>query len=158
MNYDDLYKRAYDILENSTPLTADCGTVCDKNCCKGDSKTGMLLFPHEKTTLEITEENGRRLAVCDGSCDRSERPLSCRIFPFFPSITEKGIEVVPDWRGVYTCPLISHADEIIFDDDFLDNVKNIGMMLSEDKEILAFMQEQTEDINSEKRIYNIFRK
>lgn len=158
MDYEALYKKVYDILENSTPLTADCGLVCDKNCCKGDSKTGMLLFPHEKTTLEVTQENGRRLAVCTGSCNRMERPLSCRIFPFFPSITEKGIEVVPDWRGVYSCPLISHKDEIIFDSKFLKNIKAVGKILSEDKEIFSFMKEITEDIKNEKKLYDLFRK
>ena len=84
----DKYKRLYTeinrIIGDKTPLRKDCGQICGGECCKGDSDTGMLLFPGEETTLNIIEKNGVRLAVCDGTCSRDERPLSCMIFPFFP--------------------------------------------------------------------------
>ena len=99
--YQKLYADANRILSDKTPLKKDCGLICGGECCKGDNETGMLLFPFEKTTLNIIEKDGVRLAVCDGSCDRNERPLSCRIFPFFPYVTPEGrIRVIPDIRGV----------------------------------------------------------
>ena len=41
-------ERAYALLEDLTPLTTDCGAVCDGRCCheSADSQ-GMLLFPGE---------------------------------------------------------------------------------------------------------------
>lgn len=146
------------MFDGLTPLKADCGVVCNAACCKGDSDTGMLLFPHEDTVLSITEKDGRRLAVCDGTCDRKTRPLSCRIFPFFPAVTESGIEVTADYRGAAVCPLISHQDEIIFDKDFLSAVQKAGELMREDKEILEFMKDITGEIAGEKRLYDLFGK
>jgi hypothetical protein len=46
----------------------------------------MRLFPGEESPPQIKQlESGDRLAVCNGTCDRSKRPLACRIFPFFPT-------------------------------------------------------------------------
>ena len=77
----DIISRAKDVLIPYTPLSADCGLVCGKACCKGDEETGMLLFPGEETVFPVKEKNGNRLCVCKGKCDRSTRPLSCIIFP-----------------------------------------------------------------------------
>ena len=119
-NYEKMYKRIYRILGELTPLRADCGSLCGCACCKGDSNTGMRLFPYEESALEIkATSDGGRLAVCNGTCDRNCRPLACRIFPFFPTIDEKGkIFVEPDIRASNLCPLISHSEEILFDERF----------------------------------------
>ena len=111
----DIITRAKNVLLPYTPLSADCGLICDKACCKGDSETGMLLFPGEDTPFAVKENNGTRLCVCNGKCDRLSRPLSCIIFPFFPYMTEDGkIKAKEDIRGISVCPLISHKDEVIF--------------------------------------------
>ena len=90
-NYQKMYEKIYKTLGELTPLKADCGLLCDGACCKGDEKTGMRLFPHEESSLRtILTEDGVRLAVCDGTCDRSKRPLACRIFPFFPQLMKRG--------------------------------------------------------------------
>lgn len=81
-----IYQKAFRLLRYATPLRTDCGVLCGARCCKGDDETGMLLFPGEPTALRVIETEGRRLAVCGGVCDRNERPLSCRIFPFFPFV------------------------------------------------------------------------
>ena len=83
MNYDRLYKRAKKIIGNKTPLYKDCGFLCGKACCRGDENTGMLLFPFEKTSLTVKENNGIRLAVCEGSCDREKDLLPVCFFLFF---------------------------------------------------------------------------
>ena len=85
--YQKLYAEAVRIIGDKTPLKKDCGLICGGECCKGDDETGMLLFPFEESVLAVKEKDGVRLAVCKSHCQRQERPLSCRIFPFFPSST-----------------------------------------------------------------------
>ena len=148
--YERLYKRAKKIMGNKTPLKRDCGLLCGKACCKGDGETGMLLFPFENTTLPVIEKNGVRLCVCDGSCNRNERPLSCMIFPFLPYITPEGrVKVIPDIRGVGICPIVRNFAETKLDRRFLRRVKEVGRLLVQDAECRAFL----EDISREADMY-----
>ena len=93
MNCKDFYSYIYKLTENVTPLPVDCGQLCDGSCCKGDEDTGMYLFPGEKVMYESLPEwaNIRKCGFsfgvhkvdfisCTGKCDRSLRPLACRIF------------------------------------------------------------------------------
>ena len=148
-DYGRMYDKIFNILGNLTPLKADCGQLCNGACCKGDLETGMRLFPHEESCLTIREnESGDRLAVCNGSCDRNKRPLSCRIFPFFPTIDEKGkIYVEPDYRASRLCPLIEHMEEIRFDPRFFRAVKKVGKTLAKDVECREFLYKITEEID-----------
>lgn len=139
--YESLYKKARAIMEDKTPLKKDCGLLCGKACCKGDKETGMLLFPYEETSLDIVEKDGVRLCVCNGSCNRNERPLSCMIFPFFPYITEEGrVKVIPDIRGAEICPVVRNFTGVKLDRRFLRRVKKVGRLLSEDRECRAFLE------------------
>lgn len=148
-DYNEMYKRIFDTLGNLTPLTVDCGVICNGACCKGDAQTGMRLFPHEESSLDITElESGERLAVCNGTCDRSKRPLACRIFPFFPTIDEDGkIYVEPDYRAARLCPLITHSDEIVFDPKFFKALEKVGKILAKDDECKEYLYKITEEID-----------
>lgn len=148
-DYPKLYETVFRTLGELTPLTADCGVLCDHACCKGDENTGMRLFPYEESVLCIkTIEDGGRLAVCDGACDRSKRPLACRIFPFFPTIDEKGkIFVEKDSRAQRLCPLLTHSDEIVFDPRFFKALKKVGKLLAKDPECRAFLYETTKEID-----------
>lgn len=144
----DIILRAKNIIGDYTPLSADCGLLCDKNCCKGDNNTGMLLFPDEKTSLETTEKDGVRLAVCNGSCNRDERPLSCMIFPFFPYINKDGrIEAVTDTRGINVCPMIAHEDKIRFSRIFLRRVRRVGRLLARDEKSKEFLWDTSREID-----------
>lgn len=149
-DYDKLYAEVFRILGDLTPLRADCGVLCGGACCKGDEHTGMRLFPHEETTLSVQElPDGGRLAVCDGRCDRATRPLACRIFPFFPTVDEKGrIFVEKDDRAARLCPLLSHSDELVFDPRFFKALKKIGKRLAKDGECCAFLAETTAEIDT----------
>ena len=144
-----MYEKIFKIMGDLTPLRADCGQLCGGACCKGNDSTGMRLFPHEETVLSVRHsENGGRLAVCNGSCDRSTRPLSCRIFPFFPTIDEKGrIFVEPDHRAARLCPLLMHSEEILFDPRFFRAVKRVGRILAKDKDGRTFLEQITEEID-----------
>lgn len=148
MNCDRLYKRAKKIIGDKTPLKKDCGLVCGGACCKGDGGTGMLLFPGESTDLAVTEKDGVRLAVCEGRCDRRERPLSCMIFPLFPYLTKEGkIRVIPDIRGYAVCPLIRNYADTRFDRGFLIRVKKVGRLLKENEECRVFLYETSREID-----------
>ena len=49
----DMYGRLYNLFDTITPVRADCGVLCERACCGGDDETGMLLFPFEKTDLDV---------------------------------------------------------------------------------------------------------
>ncbi len=149
----DIITQAKNILSSYTPLTADCGLVCDKACCKGDEETGMLLFPGEDTVFPVKEKNGNRLCVCDGKCDRRERPLSCIIFPFFPYMNEEGkIRAKADIRGINICPLILHKDKVLFSRIFLRRVARAGRILAKDEECRKFLWETSREIDLLERL------
>lgn len=147
--YQKLYAEANRIIGDRTPLKKDCGLICEGACCKGDSDTGMLLFPFEESLLEIKEKDRVRLAICEGHCNRSKRPLSCRIFPFFPYVTADGrIKVIPDIRGINVCPLISHFSEVRFDRGFLYRVKKVGRLLYGDENCREFLADTSREIDA----------
>lgn len=133
-----------------TPLKGhDCGQLCSAACCAGDEQTGMLLFPGESTELRVTElPNGDRLAVCDGRCNRDSRPLACMLFPFFPTVDERGkVYAEIDSRACGVCPLAAHSEEVIFDRAFVSAVRKAGKELSKDEKCLEFMRRITAQID-----------
>lgn len=149
-DYTKMYQKIFKIMGDLTPLKADCGALCGAACCKGDENTGMRLFPFEESELPVKKlKNGVRLVVCSGRCDREKRPLACRIFPFFPTIDEKGrVFVEADMRGARLCPLITHADEIIFDKRFFKALKKVGKILAKDEECRKFLADSTDEIDT----------
>ena len=150
-DYRKMYEKIFCIMGDLTPLKVDCGKLCGGACCKGDTAVGMRLFPFEESLLPVTEnpENGVRLAVCDGTCDRTHRPLSCRIFPFFPTVDERGkVFIEADIRAKRLCPLVEHIDKIEFDKRFFKALRKVGRILSKDEECLAFLKETTEEIDA----------
>lgn len=155
-SYNELFRRARAILGNLTPLRRDCGWLCGKACCRGDQTTGMRLFPHETSVLtQIETADGGILATCNGTCDRAERPLACRIFPLFPYIHEDGhISAELDLRGMRVCPMITYCDIIHFDPDFLQAVRKVGRLLSHDPELYAFLKESSAEIDLYRAFWN----
>lgn len=149
-DYGKMYDKIFKIMGELTPLKADCGKLCSGACCKGDENTGMRLFPFEETQLPVKElENGVRLVVCNGKCDRSKRPLACRIFPFFPTVDDSGkVFVEADFRGARLCPLVTHSDEIVFDRKFFKALEKVGKILAKDQVCLEFLKEATEEIDT----------
>lgn len=155
-DYNKLYSKVFDILGELTPLRVDCGQLCSGACCKGDSSIGMHLFPFEESVLKVTEdkETGVRLAVCDGTCDRTKRPLACRIFPFFPTVDDRGkVYAEADMRAYRLCPLVSHIDEVEFDKRFLRALKKAGKLLAKDEACLEFMRGVTAEIDTYKAFF-----
>ena len=118
--------RARELLMDVTPLRRDCGAVCGAACCQcdEDGQGGMLLFPGEEALytplppgFSISRDDavmpGMRLLTCRGECQRDQRPLSCRMFPLTPVLTEKDgaetLRVRVDPRSFAVCPLSAHG-------------------------------------------------
>lgn len=152
MGCEEAIRRAYAILD-STPQRFDCGKLCDKKCCKGDENDGMQLFPGEEKVLAeakgikicASEGNeGYPVAVCEGRCDRSTRPLSCRIFPYFPVLLKRGTKVAVkigyDPRAVNMCPLVKMG--IPATNRFVEDVREAIMELAKEPEIKRYIEKR----------------
>lgn len=140
-------KKAYEFMNAVTPARYDCGRICNSKCCKGSDGDGMLLFPGEKELFENSrdftvyyDDNYESYCVrCNGSCNRNERPLSCRIFPYFiylNSIDDKPT-VAPDIRASDFCPLLTEGEPI--DKKFLRSLRITAAYLCQNKECEDFL-------------------
>lgn len=141
-----LINKAYEMFERSTPLSYDCGKLCDRLCCKGDGKTGMHLFPGEEeivnniegfSILDCESNFGYKMVVCNGTCNRKHRPLACRIYPCFPMITEDGFDVRTDIRGIGSCPILK--DNIKLDYSFIRQVRKVARLFSRDEQLREYI-------------------
>lgn len=154
MKKEEVILKCYEILGEETPLEFDCGKICKNKCCKGDENTGMLLFPGEESLIDKSIKiknlaDGRKIAVCNGSCDRTKRPLSCRIYPFFPLVKEfrgkKRVKIIFDVRA--DCPLC--RGEYEFNKEFLRRLKRAGRCLLLNEETKTAYTELSEDIKEQ---------
>ncbi len=153
----DVLRRARDLLVNVTPLDVDCGQVCDGRCCRVTAESqGMLLFPDEEAAAEFTcvpVAGGNTLVVCDGHCDRTTRPLACRMFPLFPYVEENGrVRAVYDPRAWRLCPLVREHAHVPLRRDFVRAVRRAGRLLMRDTACAAFLREQSEEIRDLNRL------
>lgn len=154
--YDSLYAKIKYLLNDVTPLSADCGKICNKACCKGDDNIGMLLFPSEKSKLEVKENANGRFVICNGKCNRNDRPLSCMIFPFFPILDEnEKIKVALDYRGYSVCPLIKNANIVKFNHLFLRRLRVVGNILIKDEKCKEFIKNISKEIEDSKELTKI---
>lgn len=164
MKKEDLIKDCYSLFKNKTPLKYDCGLLCGGKCCKGDTETGMIVFPGEKEMLNEffaikQTEGGYDIAVCKGSCNRNVRPLSCRIFPLFP-LVQKGddgrlfIDVIKDPRA--DCPITKNDME--FSRSFIRAVKLCGEYLLLNEETKKFLTELSAEVDEISELEQILKK
>ncbi len=147
MNNTYLIKKAYELLERVTPLTYDCGKLCGGKCCKGDGDTGMWLFPYEEDIIkdingfkikDCEGNSGYRMVVCNGNCDRKTRPLACRIYPYFPMITDDGFDTRADIRGIMSCPVLK--DNIKTQYNFTRQIRKVARLFSRDEELTTYIR------------------
>lgn len=163
MTKENVLLSCYSLLRRETPLKFDCGKICGGSCCKGDEKTGMLLFPGEESlideNIEIKEtESGEKIAVCNGSCNRNKRPLACRIYPLFPLASEENekvkIKSVLDYRA--DCPLKN--GEYNFNRAFVKRVKRVGKYLLQNEETRVFYLSLCENFNEYESLLKLLEK
>ena len=153
-----IYKKAYSIIGNLTPIPADCGQLCNKACCKGDEDTGMYLFPFEELMLKNTEDwlnisksdfnytldRYADIAVCYKPCPRNKRPLSCRIFPLAPYIDKDGnFSIIIDKRAKSMCPLAFALDINELDKNFVTAVHQACELLMNYRIIAKFIKSKS---------------
>lgn len=155
MNCKDFYSYIYRLTENVTPLPVDCGELCNGNCCKGDDDTGMYLFPGEKVMYENLPDWAKirkcgftfgvhkvDFISCTGNCDRSLRPLACRIFPLFPFIDISGeLHIIMDPRGKGICPLARAMDIKDLDPKFVSTVQYISRLMMKNTLLYSYLFE-----------------
>ncbi len=151
MKKENVIKSCYSLFKNITPLSFDCGKICNRKCCGGDGKIGMLLFPGEENLIDnaIAKEKdscGNFIALCDGKCNRNGRPLSCRIYPLFPILKKDDgkafIEVVLDPRA--DCPLCEGEYKITR--SFIKAVKRTGKFLLLNEETAEFYESLSAEV------------
>ena len=138
------------LLAEKTPLNSDCGAFCGAACCKSleGEETGMLLFPGEETlyrgkpAFRLTETGQGTLLFCPGACDRTDRPLACRLFPLLPLVREAGIRVAVDARARAVCPL-RRPDAC--SETFVEAVRQAGEILSGQPEQRRFLVQLTRE-------------
>lgn len=157
--------KARELLERSAPLgRTDCGKLCDGLCCKGDESTGMWLFPYEEelyknnpdfSVKETDGNHGYKMITCNGTCNRKERPLACRIYPFYPKIDGDRITVIKDLRGLSSCPIIK--DNIKPDYAFLRNLRKATWYLIRDEETKNYILNMQQEIEDIARLMSVFR-
>ena len=171
MNSAYAYLQVYRLFDESTPLIRDCGSLCNKACCHGDDY-GMYLFPGEKKVFDMLkpewakielsdfeyEYNNKKkkthILFCDGECDRYQRPLSCRIFPLTPYIDkDKQLRIIIDPRAKSLCPLTFGTKISDFDRRFVKNVKRAFSVLSKNKEVYAFLDTYSRQLDEYLRFF-----
>ena len=153
-------------LKNVTPLKRDCGRVCGARCCRSldGEETGMLLFPTEaeayegKNGWEIRKTPRAEIVLCSGTCDREDRPLSCRLFPLLPLTGDDGaIRVVTDLRAKAVCPLARQGKSAM-DRAFIDAVREAGELLLRSDEQAMFLEMLEEEQNELRELRKAFMK
>ena len=144
--------QALELLRDVTPLTMDCGLVCGRACChsRPGERTGMLLFPGEEARYqgqpgyEVLPTETGPLLVCAGTCDRDERPLSCRLFPLLPVVREDGVKVAMDARAKAACPLAKQGVRGL-SETFVEAVRQAGQALMTDEAQRDFLTRLTRE-------------
>ena len=143
---------ARELLENLTPLKTDCGRLCQGACCQGDEATGMLLFPGEEALYKDCAfarvvptdfslgGTPAQLLVCDGRCDRKNRPLACRLFPLFLKFREDQPPVLRmDARARAVCPLTDYGMKAL-DPAFRQAARRAYDLLLEDEVCAKYLK------------------
>lgn len=162
------WKSCQSLLEAATPLGTDCGQLCEACCCAGGPEDGMLLFPGEEmlytgntlpsgwhlrnSGILLTDHPAPiQLLVCDGTCVRVSRPLSCRIFPLLPRVDARGgIRIEPDLRALSVCPLLYDNNAPRIRPSFARAVQDaftLAIQVPGVTELLTLLQQENQEIS-----------
>ncbi len=143
----DSINKLYNFLDSVTPLDYDCGKICSSKCCKGNSDNGMILFPGEELKFSdrdnfkifYDERYDCNIITCNGTCDRKNRPISCRIFPFMFYKTEinSPVRVAADIRAVEFCPILEN--QLVTDKKFQRAMRISAKYIENDSELSDFI-------------------
>lgn len=171
MNPAYIYLQTYRLFDDATPVKLDCGRLCGKACCKGD-EGGMYLFPKEEEVFNLLKPDWARvessdftyeyggktknvpIIFCNGSCDRYQRPLACRIFPLTPYLTKEGkLEIVTDPRAKSICPLSRELDADEYYYKYIKNIKKAFVLLMKNAEFREYMKTYSEYLDEYRKFF-----
>lgn len=168
-------RKARAALANATPQRLDCGELCGRACCLacGNGENGMLLWPFEAQFYSSAIDGfpfllkpddtlyagGSRL-VCEGTCPREHRPLSCRMFPLRLSamaddkgmITSAAIEIDP--RAWALCPLPEKGGLGAMDKAFMAAMEKAGQAMFGSAHLLKALLREQRMIDAMRRFPN----
>lgn len=151
------YLLAYKLLENTTPLSTDCGELCGKKCCTDwQDDVGIYLLPGEEQLFSFTEdwlkwekhsteeyefcpswEGDFFFVKCIKPCPREKRPFQCRTFPLLPHLEIDGrLSMILAQEFANLCPLIQKGIKSL-NPDFVKNAKQAWQILLNDPLIYA---------------------
>jgi hypothetical protein len=151
-------------LKDVTPLKRDCGRVCGARCCRSleGEETGMLLFPGEaeayagRDGFRVRKTARGDLLLCSGTCNRADRPLSCRLFPLLPLVGDDGsVRVAADLRALAVCPLARQGKSSM-DPAFIEAVRRAGEILAAEDEQALFLEMLEREQEELKRLKDEF--
>lgn len=162
----DLFTKVYKMLDEVSPVSYDCGKLCNAICCVYDEEDYsnndlvISLFPGE----ELMYENHESFDVSIGFasefeypeswggevyflkcktppvCDREYRPIQCRSYPLTPHLDEEdNLHLIFDESEYpYECPLIH--ENIDLNVDFIETTLKAWSLLIEDPLIYDFVK------------------
>lgn len=160
---DTTINRCRALLESLTPLHTDCGQLCAGACCRSQQgeETGMLLFAGEAEVyrgmpgVTLRDTAMGPMLVCSGTCDRTQRPLSCRIFPLLPVVRNGQIKIAMDARAKAVCPLCSQGVSGL-SQQFVEAVRTCGQLLYEDEAQRPMLERLTREHDELKALQRAF--
>lgn len=146
----DTILRAYEAIDDKTPMRTDCGQLCGAACCQtdADGQGGVCLLPGEEGRLagiswgRIVHDDQMDvpMLMCSDMCDREIRPFLCRIFPLCPVMGRSGKWTVRmDARARAVCPL-SASGLSGLDPDFARGCAKAVQIIAEDPEGEEFLK------------------
>ena len=170
MKAEKLYRSAWALLENLTPLPIDCGALCGGACCDdgGQDDAGMYLFYKEELMyknnpdsicIEESEflygddDTRALIAMCPGKCKRSARPLACRIFPLTPYLENGELKIITDPRAKSVCPMAKVMKKDEYSPEFVRNVERTFKLLMKNKVFRDFMNSYSEYLSEYLRFF-----
>ena len=164
------WKRIYKLLEDVTPLTADCGRICGAACCtEWEQGVGMYLLPGEEIMFSKKEEwlswqehstdeyefcpswtGSVNFVCCNGTCPREKRPFACRTFPLAPYLSPEGeLELRLDQAASLLCPLVKAGDLGLLERRFLARARLAWEELLQDPLIRADVEWESRRLDRE---------
>ena len=147
----DIIFEARALVGDKTPLKSDCGALCGAACCQADEdgQGGMYLFPGEEALLPGVGGDFAPIYTCDGTCERENRPLACRIFPMRIRVQADALgdhahcTAELDPRAWCVCPLLEQGGLRAMDQAFIAAVARAGDALIQNVSMLeALYNEQ----------------
>ena len=83
------------------------------------------------------------ILVCEGHCDRANRPLACRMFPLVMLLRPDGVKIATDAAAQSVCPLARQGKSAL-SQDFVAAVRQAANLLAQDNQQAAHLRRLTD--------------